>query len=456
MDQIRIDVPENAGKIMEKLYEAGFEAYVVGGCVRDALMGRTAHDWDICTSADPQQVCRVFRDVPVIRTGIRHGTVTVLMDQTGYEVTTFRTDGDYSDGRHPDSVHFVTRLQEDLGRRDFTINAMAYNDRVGLVDLYGGAQDLRSRQIRCVGDPMARFSEDVLRIMRAVRFAAVLDFDIEKETGQAIHRCVPSINKVSAERITTELRKMVCGVRFPALAAEFTDLFVQIIPEFGPCVGFDQRSIWHCYDVWEHILATLDRCSPEADEITRLALLFHDIGKPYVVTETPDGHRHFRGHGRKSMELTDQILRRLKFDNRSREEICQLVLYHDDTRSITRQGLRRMLSKVGEVQLQRLLLIHEADMRAQEPDMIREQLDGFDDVKAMLRELLSSGEKLTLKSLAVHGEDLKKLGFRSGEGMGRVLNHLLDMVIDEKLPNEKEPLTAEALTFGHDQGLLSS
>ncbi|MBR2766071.1 MAG: HD domain-containing protein [Blautia sp.] len=454
MDQIRIDVPDNAGRIIDRLYDAGFEAYVVGGCVRDALMGRTAHDWDICTSADPQQVCRVFSDVPVIRTGIQHGTVTVLMEQTGYEVTTFRTDGDYSDGRHPDSVHFVTRLQEDLGRRDFTINAMAYNDKTGLVDLYGGAEDLRDRRIRCVGDPMARFSEDVLRIMRAVRFAAVLDFDIEETTGQAVHACIPSINKVSAERITTELRKMVCGVRFPALAAEFTDLFVEIIPEFAPCVGFDQRSIWHCYDVWEHILATLASCSPEADEITRLALLFHDIGKPYVVTETPDGHRHFRGHGKKGMELTDQILRRLKFDNRSREEICQLVLYHDDTRYITRKGLRRLLSKVGATQLQRLLLIHEADMRAQEPEMIQTQLEAFDDVKTMLRELLSSGEKLTLKALAIHGEDLKALGFCSGEGMGRTLTHLLDMVIDEDLPNEKEPLTAEALAFGRSQGLI--
>ncbi len=454
MGQIRIEMPDNAGKIIERLNEAGFEAYVVGGCVRDAVMGRPAHDWDICTSADPQQVCQIFRDVPVIRTGIRHGTVTVLMEQTGYEVTTFRTDGDYSDGRHPDSVHFVTQLQEDLGRRDFTINAMAYNDTVGLVDLYDGVKDLRCRQIRCVGDPMARFGEDVLRIMRAVRFAAVLDFDIEEETRQAIHRCVPSICRVSAERITTELRKMVCGVGFPALAGEFTDLLVQIIPELAPCVGFDQKSIWHCYNVWDHILATLACCSPQADEITRLALLFHDIGKPYVVIEGSDGHRHFHGHGKKSMELTDQILRRLKFDNRSREEICQLVLYHDDTRYITRKGLRRLLSKVGPVQLQRLLLIHEADLRAQAPEMIRDQLDTFDEVRTMLDELLSSGEKLTLKSLAIHGSDLKELGFCPGESMGRALSHLLDMVIEEAVPNEKEALTAQALAFGREQKLL--
>ncbi|MBR2259647.1 MAG: CCA tRNA nucleotidyltransferase [Blautia sp.] len=441
VESIKIEVPADARYLVQTLEEEGYESYVVGGCVRDALMGRVPHDWDICTSARPEEVERIFlsRKKKVVETGLKHGTVTVVMHGEGYEITTFRCDGDYTDGRHPDSVEFVKSLEEDLKRRDFTINAMAYSDLRGLMDPHDGSGDLQRKRIRCVGKPEERFSEDVLRIMRAIRFASVFGYTIEEKTSAAIRANIPRIFEASMERITVEFRKMIVGEGFPSLADQFSDLITFLIPEFRPCIGFKQKTHWHQYDVWTHILKSVENVPCEA-EIERLAMFFHDIEKPSCVIYKEDGSTSFKGHAHVGAVTTDQILRRMKFDNATRELVTELVDYHDSLWNPTKKGMKRFLGKIGPEQMERLFVVRRADILAQNELHIPEQMEELERAVTLYKQILAENACVSLKDLAVKGADLIELGIEKGPRMGQILNELLEEVISENLPNEKEVL----------------
>ena len=437
-------IPPQVRRVLGLLEAKGYEGYVVGGVVRDLYLGRPPHDWDICTNATPQETIAAVAPLPVIKTGLQHGTVTVVIDRVGYEVTTYRTDGAYSDGRHPDSVSFVKNLREDLCRRDFTMNAMAYNPREGIVDLFHGREDIQKGLVRCVGNPQERFTEDVLRTMRAVRFASVFSFGIEEETALAVHRNAPDLYRISIERVCAEFRKMIQGPGFSTLAREYVDLLTQFLPELGTMVGFDQRNPWHHLDLWEHTLVTWEGCHlAGGDEITLLAALFHDIGKPAVCKEQ-NGVRHFYAHGPAGAKITDAILRRLRFDNDTREAVVDLVLRHDDILEPTKAGIRKILSKMGEEQMRRLLILREGDLYAHCPDRIDHGIANLKKARGYLEELLESEGRITLRELKLNGKDLMQMGVPAGKQMGILLNALLQQVLEGRIPNEKEVLQEKA------------
>ena len=433
-----INIPEHALTVVERLERYGYEAYVVGGCVRDSLLGRSPKDWDVCTNALPEEVLRVFKRFHVIKTGLQHGTVTVMVSHQPVEVTTFRIDGAYTDNRHPDSVNFVSRVEEDLARRDFTINAMAYNPTRGLVDAFGGQEDLRAGIIRCVGEPDARFNEDGLRILRALRFAARYDFGIETETAFSIHRNRHLLENVSVERIFVELKGILAGEGVLGMMQAFPDVFAVIIPELAPTIGFAQRNPHHCYDVWTHIAHSVQ--AAPADEVLRLALLLHDIAKPACFLTDERGEGHFYGHPPRSAEMAEEITRRLRFDKRSAQRIVLLVEWHDRPIEPTHKAVRRVLNAMGEEALRQLLQVKSADNLAQH-EKYRRRLADIDAVEAVMEELLAQESCFSLKQLAVNGRDLMELGF-SGSEIGAALDALLQQVMDGELPNEKEALLA--------------
>ena len=358
---VKINLPDGASAILMALQSHGFDAYMVGGCVRDSLLGKEPKDWDICTSALPSQVEEIFSGFRVLETGIEHGTVTVLMDDGQYEVTTFRTDGAYSDFRRPDSVSFVSDIKEDLARRDFTVNAMAYNQQ-GLLDLYGGRDDIQNKVISCVGNADERFGEDALRMMRALRFAAVYGFTIAPETARSIHRNKDLLNHIAVERINVELCKLLLGSYSLQILLDYSDVMSVIIPEFKPCVGFDQNNRYHQYTVYDHMMYAVSRCKSN-DLSVRLALFLHDIGKPLCYTEDENGG-HFHGHAVPSHEIAKTVLDRLKFDNKTKNEVLELVLYHDSVIEPTAKTVRRWLNKIGEERFRQLLFLREADILA--------------------------------------------------------------------------------------------
>ena len=438
---MNIQLPPQVQLIIEKLEKRGHEAFVVGGCVRDACSGRTPHDWDITTNAKPSQTIEAMDGLPVIKTGLKHGTVTVVIDHEGYEVTTYRTDGKYSDGRHPDEVIFVPDLKEDLKRRDFTINAMAYSPRAGVIDLFDGLGDLEKGRIRCVGRADERFSEDVLRILRALRFASIFGFSIEEETGRAVHAHVPDLPKVSVERISAEFRKMIMGRGFVPLAREYADVLCAFLPELSSCIGFEQRSAWHSLDVWEHTLLACEhaRRVEGVDEICMMAMLLHDIGKPFSCQETGEV-RHFKGHAVVGAKMADQLLRRLRFDNDSRQRIVELVRYHDDIMRPSKRAMRRMLSILGKEQVDRLLIVRWGDLMAHHPDRVDTARREWEENKGYLQEILDAEGRITIQNLAVGGEDLMALGYQKGKRLGETLSRLLDEVLDGREPNEREVL----------------
>ena len=442
----RIDLPEGAALIINRLKSHGYEAYIVGGCVRDALMGREPNDWDVCTSALPAQIMAVFSHYPVIETGVQHGTVTVLVRGTGYEITTYRVDGAYSDGRHPDKVSFVSSLAEDLSRRDFTINAMAYAPDEGLVDLFGGQEDIQNRVIRCVGTPSHRFCEDYLRILRTMRFASTLGFAIEQETMQAMLAHFQGLKQVSMERICTEFRKMVVGETFPEIVDRCRDIIGFLIPEFVPCFALGLTGDRQADDVWSHILQTMTyyHTFQFRDELVALALFFHDIGKPKVCTEDEQGHRSFKGHAGAGADMTNEILRRMKFDNASRERIVELVRYHTNRGEATAPAARRLLNKLGEAQVRRLFAVQRCDLAAHVPEQRAKKALQLSRMEALVDEIIKRDQCYELKKLAVKGKDLIEAGFRPGRQMGEILQSLLEAVMDERVPNEKETLLALA------------
>ena len=444
----RMELSAGAAAALRRLEEQGFEAYAVGGCVRDALLGRVPHDWDLTTSALPEETAACFGDCRVIATGMRHGTVTVLLGGEALEITTYRRDGAYADNRHPVQVTFSQTLSDDLSRRDFTVNAMAYHPERGLVDLYGGLADLRARVIRCVGDPRTRFEEDGLRILRAVRFASALDFSIAEETAAQVHACRALLDNIARERVREELNRLLCGRRAAGILREFTDVALQIMPELAPCVGFAQNSRYHCYDVWEHTLRALDETSsPEL--LVRLTLLLHDVGKPATYTEDERGG-HFRGHAEVGVQLAGQILQRLRYDNATQESVKKLVRMHDLPLSAEPRQVRRLMQKLTEHELQCLLEVARCDRLAHAP--------GYDvpspalaEIPAVAERLRAEGACLSLRTLAVKGDDLLALGMRPGPQMGALLHALLEAVVDGRLPNEKSALLEAARSTPTEQ-----
>lgn len=435
---MRLQLPPWAERVLAILTAAGYEAYAVGGCVRDALLDRPLHDIDVTTNATPAQVKEAFAGFSVIETGIRHGTVTVLADRQPVEITTYRTEGAYTDGRHPDSVSFGCSLEEDLSRRDFTVNAMAYNPATGLVDRFGGREDLARRRIRCVGDPATRFGEDALRVLRALRFSSQLDFDIAPPTAQAIRDLAPRVALVSAERVCAELSRMLTGKRAGRILRDHAQVLGVVIPEILPMIGFEQHNFHHCHDVLNHTAAVLEATPPVLH--LRLAALFHDIAKPLCFSLDENGVGHFYAHAAQSAEIARTVLHRLRLDNRTTEKVVTLVRHHDGVIPPDKKGVKRKIAKIGKDAFLDLVALQRADCMGLAP-AFRDRLPVYGNLLRIAREIEEENACLTLRTLAVDGNDLKALGYE-GKAVGRALQTLLDAVIAEEVANEREALLA--------------
>lgn len=438
----RIVVPDTAKDIISTLESSGFEAYVVGGCVRDSIMGINPHDWDICTSATPPQIIECFRTKRIIETGLKHGTVTIINDGDQYEVTTFRIDGEYSDNRHPDHVIFTTSIEEDLSRRDFSMNAMAYNDRIGLVDPFGGSRAINNREIVCVGNPDDRFNEDGLRIMRALRFASVYDFTIDSETSNSIHKYCHLLDNISVERIQSELSRMLLGRNILNVLLEYKDVISVIIPELIPCIGFEQNNPYHQYTVYDHIAHAVDNYHGN-ELVVKLALLLHDIGKPRCYTEDERGG-HFHGHGVPSHDIADNVMQRLRFDNRTRHAVTDLVLYHDSVIEPTPKTVRRWLNKIGKELFSQLLDIRMADIKAHAEGTQESRIERCNALRMIMNDVVAQEQCFSLKNMNVSGDDIISIGVPEGKEVGRILKLLLDEVISGTLENDREVLLSRA------------
>ena len=440
---MKIQLPEKVKVMIQTLEAAGYEAYAVGGCVRDSVLGRIPADWDITTSALPEQVKELFHRT--IDTGIEHGTVTVMMDKEGFEVTTYRVDGEYRDHRHPEQVNFTGELKEDLRRRDFTINAMAYNDRCGMVDAFGGIEDLKHGVIRCVGVARERFEEDALRILRAVRFAAQLGFEIEKETADAARTLAGNLKDISAERIQTELVKLLVSPH-PEMLRTAYELGITrvVLPEFDVMMETPQHHPHHMYSVGEHTLKALEFTDPE--KVLRLSVLFHDFGKPQTRT-TVDGVDHFHGHANVSAQETVRIMRRLKFDNATMDQVKRIVLYHDARPQPDERQIRRLLHRAGEDIFPGLFQVMGADILAQSEYRKIEKLVNLERVHQVYDEILKRKDCISLKNLQVTGKDLIAAGMEPGKKIGEILNQMLEDVLETPEHNEREYLLK---TYGNN------
>lgn len=439
---VKISLPDDVKEIFSVISDCGANAYVVGGCVRDSIMGRTPHDWDICTSAPVTELQREFekRGYRVIPTGLKHGTITVNLNDNNYEITTFRKDGAYSDGRHPDSIEFTDDLITDLARRDFTINAMAYNEQSGLVDPFGGYDDIQNKIIRCVGDPDERFREDGLRILRAIRFAAQLEFTIDEKTEASILYNRELIRSLSRERIQSEFCKILMCRKLQVYLYNFSGVFFDFIPELADLAGFDQKNPYHVYDGWQHTLVTLEMCS-DKDLITKLAALFHDIGKPHCYVDGEDGIRHFYGHPKVSADMADAIMRRLKFDNYTRESVIQLVSYHDALIQPKNKSVRRWINRIGKEQFERLIDMQRADVMAHSQLSMEEKLETLDMIEQCYKEVLNEKPSFSVKDLEVNGDDVMTImDIPAGKDVGYWLNDVLNKVLDGELNNNREDL----------------
>lgn len=440
-----IKAPEQVKTALRLLQENGFESYAVGGCVRDSLLGNTPDDWDITTSARPQETEAVFQNYRLIETGLQHGTVTVILDGMPLEITTFRVDGDYLDARHPESVTFTRSLRDDLARRDFTVNTLCWNETDGVVDLFGGTADLQNRLLRAVGEPDKRFQEDALRILRGIRFASVLGFTLEEATADSILRNRQLLSAVAKERIRVEFSKLLCGQNAAQVLERFHEVVEVFIPELRPLVGCPQNTKYHCFDVFHHTLAALENIPPL--EIPRLCMFFHDFGKPVCRRTDADGTDHFKGHEQKSAEIVEPILRRLRYDNHTVKTVTERIRIHDTKSAVTKVRAKKLLSEIGEENYRALMDIKRADCRGKaDPHAIDEKLQKMD---ALLTEILENGECYALKQLAVNGNDLKAIGIADGKSIHDVLDALLLAVIEERRPNEKAALLeyAKYLSF---------
>lgn len=438
---MKILLPEKVTKIINTLEEAGYKAYAVGGCVRDTVLGKEPEDWDITTSAIPQEIKALF--TRTIDTGIEHGTVTIMLGDDGFEVTTYRIDGEYTDSRHPLEVTFTANLIEDLKRRDFTINAMAYNDKVGLVDEFEGLKDMKAQVIRCVGNPIERFSEDALRIMRAIRFSAQLGYCIEEETKIAIKELAPTLVNISVERIQVELVKTLLSPNpmFLKMAYEMGVTKV-ILPEFDKMMETTQNHIHHCHGVGEHSLYGAHVIAPK--KVLRLGMLFHDIGKPVTQTTDEEGIQHFYGHPKSSEKMTKEILKRLHFDNDTISQVSKIALYHDIEIVCTPKAIRKVIYKVGEELFPLLLQIKKADIMAQSQYKQEEKLNYLNEIETLYQVIVQDKDCVSLKNLQIRGKDLIEIGMQPGKEIGIILQILLAMVIDDPSLNHKDILIEKA------------
>ena len=438
--KFNIEIPAPVYFIIQELEKCGHEAYMVGGCVRDSALCRIPHDYDICTSATPDAIRKALPYENIIPTGLQHGTVTILINDEPYEITTFRVDGEYSDSRRPDEVKFTDSIIEDLKRRDFTINAMAYNPKTGLIDPFNGMDDIRHKKIKCVGSAKERFREDALRILRAIRLASQLEFTIVPGTDWEIHQQYKNLENISIERINSEFCKIAQSEEFCIQLILYSEVFSLFIPELKDMIGFQQNNPHHAYDVYEHTFQAIEHCKSD-DLIVRLAVFFHDFGKPHYFQDEDDGLRHFKGHGKVSADMTNDIMKRLRFDNNTRNEVVELVYYHDATFEIGEKYIKRWLNKIGEKQFRRLLSVREADIKGQTPHYNKDRLQKVKNIKMLLDEILSEESCFSLKDLAINGNDIKKiLLLKEGKDIGVWLNKLLKLVIDGDLDNTREDL----------------
>ena len=432
-----IRLPEKVNTIIITLHNAGFEAYVVGGCVRDSILGRQPEDWDITTSATPGETKALFEKT--FDTGIKHGTVTILLDREGFEVTTYRIDGKYEDNRHPKEVTFTRSLKEDLLRRDFTINAMAYNEKEGLVDIFGGLTDLKEKRIRCVGDAKQRFLEDALRILRGIRFAAQLGFSIEDETRAGMRELAPTLRKISAERIQAELIKMLVSDR-PGLLLEAYELGItaQFLPEFDRLMKTEQETPHHMYNVGEHTIHAIENV--RTDKILRLTMLLHDMGKPALKTMDVSGRAHFKKHAFESEKIAGNVLRRLRFDNDTLRKVTRLVYYHDYRMPAEAENVRRAVNRIGEDLFSYYMEVRRADVLAQSMYRREEKIRNLDEIEELYSDIVKKEQCVSLKKLAVTGKDLIEAGMEPGKEIGKKLNELLELVIEKPELNTKKEL----------------
>lgn len=433
-------LPNPVLECMQALEQAGFCAYAVGGCVRDSLLGQVPHDYDLCTNAAPAQICQIFSSYPLVRSGEKHGTIGIVIDKTVYEITTFRTEGGYRDSRHPDWVRFVPTVEEDLARRDFTVNAMAYSPTRGLVDPWGGKADLQAHVLRAVGDPATRFSEDALRILRGVRFAVRFGLTPDPDTEEAMFRLAPRMDALARERVFAELCKLLLSVRAADLL-RFAAVLTQVIPELSSSVGFLQHSPHHAYDVFTHTAHVVE--AVPADLTLRWAALLHDVAKPACFTQDSTGRGHFKGHAPAGAQMADAILLRLKAPTALRQQVVFLIEHHMLPLEPDKRLLRRRLGKYGEDALRKLLALQRADFSSKGTGKAQEEAT-FSETERLLDEIMSEDACLCIKDLAVNGKDLIALGYAPGKKIGDCLEYLLQQVQDDLLPNKKEALLSAA------------
>lgn len=439
---LKISIPENVNSLLTKLNNSGFEAYVVGGCVRDSLLGIEPNDWDITTSAKPDEIKSVFSDYQLIEVGEKHGTIAVVIDYTPYEITTYRLDGVYSDNRRPDSVSFTDKLEEDLSRRDFTVNAMAYNDEEGLVDPFNGELDLQYKALRCVGDPDKRFNEDALRILRALRFASTYNLSIEGSTSNSIVRNRLLLNNISAERIQSEFSKMLCGDNINFILRRYKDVIAVFIPEIVATFECEQNTPHHNKNVWRHTTAAVSNI--ENNRTLRMTMFMHDIGKPLARRTDSSGRDHFKGHNHFSAVLAKNALERLKYPTKFIEDVVTLIEYHDVRFSDNKKKIKHVLNNIGIVNFERLLKVQKADILSQSKYKREIKLQNLDLAYDTYKTIIENKECYSLKSLDINGSDLIHLGITEGKIIGDILERLLDGVIDGTFENDNVLLKKEA------------
>lgn len=438
---VQMQIDDGAKRILDRLESAGFTAYIVGGAVRDMVMGKCPHDFDIATSAKPQQVKALFHRT--IDTGLQHGTVTVVENKIGYEVTTYRTENEYHDSRRPDSVEFVTRIEDDLARRDFTMNAMAYNPRHGLIDIYGGMKDIENKIVRCVGEAQERFSEDALRMLRAVRFSAVLGFTIDEDSKKAIKTESTRITKVSAERVREELNKILLDEKPENIEIlHKVGLMKYILPEVERCFDVPQKNKYHIYDVGTHIMKAL--ANTPHDFVLRWAALLHDVGKPGCMSVDMNGIIHFYGHHKESVKIATDLMHRLHFDNDSMRDISILIEHHDVRVEPSPPTVKKMMARTGRELFEKLLCLQEADNRGKNMAYFPEKIDRINRVRAIYSDVIAKGQPYMVSDLHVNGRDLIKLGFRAGREIGDTLRKLLEEVLINPNLNNRDYLIKRA------------
>ena len=439
---MKISLPENVKMLIQRLQGAGYPAYAVGGCVRDSLLGRQPHDWDLTTPALPDEIARVFSDCKLVEIGRQYGTIAVILDGEAYEITTHRIDGDYSDSRHPDGVRFSRSITDDLARRDFTVNAMAYNEEEGLIDPFDGQRDLSYGVIRCVGVPSERFAEDALRILRALRFASTLGFSIEPNTSEAILSGRRMLTQIAPERISCELLRLLCGDKVDFVLRRYRTVFAVVIPELQGTFDFEQNTPHHNRDVYRHTVAAVKNIEP--DPLLRTVMLFHDIGKPMSRTVDRQGVSHYKNHPTLGAAMTETILRRLCMPRVFVSEVCTLIRWHDLRLKPEAPMIKHYLNQLGVDAMRKLYKIRLADTLAQSMYLRPEKLRNLEQVNREMERIIADGECYNLSMLSVNGSDLIHIGVGTGQRIGEILNSLLQSVFTGELPNEKEPLLAAA------------